>query len=1102
MTQSLHAFLEKIEALPGMRAVVEALQRQAPVPVLEDPYAWAPNLALPRAARVPVALALYRTLARPLLVLVDQDDRAWFWSQELARWAGREEPFPVWVGGVDTDAEAARVRTLVHLAGRRLERSSEPPLVVASAAGVWRPTWPRDAFLRGMKVLRPGWEVPLMRLARHLEAVGYEPVSTVVAVGQFARRGGLLDVWPPTSPRPIRVDFFGDEVERLRPFDPASQRSLPERLERVWLPPLRLENRRAPGSLLDWLSPEALVLVEDADAFRARWESLEARSLEEEAALAWSWEAFREGLPRTLALGPMRRAAPAEGLARHFVLLPRFGGSLRAWFHYLKGLMQTGAEVWVASRQRDRLKTYWQEHGGRGPVWFMDLRLGEGFGLVPAFPQQGEAEARPRYVLVTDAEVFGWAPPRTVRIYRAKTPPPEQRYRDLRVGDYVVHVDHGIGRFLGLVRRTLEGVPQEYLLVEYAEGDQLFVPVDQADRLTRYVGPEGFEPPLTRLGSGQWQAAKARARKAALEVAGDLLELYARRQAVRGHAFSPDTEWQRELEARFPYDLTEDQRRALEAVKSDMEKPRPMDRLICGDAGFGKTEVALRAAFKAVMDGKQVAMLVPTTVLAQQHFRTFRERLAPFPVTVEMLSRFRTPQEQARVLRGLAEGTVDIVIGTHRLLSPDVQFKDLGLVIIDEEHRFGVMQKEHFKRLRTQVDVLSLSATPIPRTLYMALVGVRDVSIIRTPPRYRKPVVTHVGPYDPDLVQKAIRREMARGGQVFYVHNRVASIETVAQRVQRLVPEARIEVAHGQMPEDRLARIMERFVAGEFDVLVCTTIIESGLDLHRVNTLIVEQAENFGLAQLYQLRGRVGRGHRQGYAYFFWSATYAPSEEAQERLRLLAEHTELGSGFTLALHDLEIRGAGDLLGTRQHGHMAAVGYHLYMQLLTDAVKQLRRAYGLEEVQTVSWTQRWTRPPVRLELPLPATLPETYIPDEGLRLALYRRLATATTVDEVDALAGELRDRFGPLPEVVRNLLDVVRIKVLAHAVGALSVGATSREVVIRFPENLPRPLPRLPRPVMTGRHTYRLPLDPEGRWVRRVMEVLKACARQRDGFSP
>ncbi len=1095
----LTLLIRHIQSLPAFQDVVEALVQGRPVPVVEDPAVWAPNLALPRAARVPVALALYRGLARPVLVLVADEDRAWFWSQELARWAGQVEPFPVWVGGVDAEAEAARARTLVRLAARVLERNGPPPLVVASAAGLWRPTWPRHAFLRGMKVLRSGWEVSLVGLARHLEAVGYEPVTTVVAVGQFARRGGLLDVWPPTLPHPVRVDFFGDEVERLRPFDPETQRTLAHDLERVWLPPLRWQGARPSGSVLEMLPPQTLVLVEDADAFRRRWEVLEAQEPdEEEALLDWAWEEVRERLSgRVLALGPIRQGPVPYGLAGHFTTLPRFGGQLKRWFHYVQGLVRTGAQVWVASRQKSRLRSYWREHGGQGPVHFGDVAVGEGFGLLERpVSVSGEAEPRPRHVLITDAEVFGWAPPRPARAYRPPARTPEHGYADLRIGDYVVHVDHGIGRFRGLVRRSLEGVPQEYLLVEYAEGDQLFVPVDQADRLTRYVGPEGFEPTLTRLGTGQWQVAKAKARRAALEAARDLLELYAKRQTVQGHAFSPDTEWQRELEARFPFELTEDQRRALEAVKADMEKPRPMDRLICGDAGFGKTEVALRAAFKAVMDGKQVAMLVPTTVLAQQHYRTFRERMASFPVEVAMLSRFLTPQEQARVLRGLAEGTVDIVIGTHRLLSPDVQFKDLGLVIIDEEHRFGVMQKEHFKRLRTQVDVLSLSATPIPRTLYMALTGVRDVSIIRTPPRFRKPVVTHVGPYEPEVVQKAIRRELGRGGQVFYVHNRVATIETVAHKVKRLVPEARVAVAHGQMPEGELARIMERFVAGEFDVLVCTTIIESGLDLHRVNTLIVEQAEHFGLAQLYQLRGRVGRGHRRGYAYFFWSPVYTPSEEARERLQLLAEHTELGSGFTLALHDLEIRGAGDLLGTRQHGHMAAVGYHLYMQLLTEAVQQLRRSYGLEPVQAASWTQRWTRPPVRLDLPLPATLPPSYVPDEALRLALYRRLAATNSLAEVDALAREMEDRFGPLPEVVRNLLNLVRIKVLAHAAGALSVGATSREVVIRFPENRSVPLPPMPRPVVTGRHTYRFPKDPEGHWVRRVMAVLQAVAEK------
>ena len=1101
MTGELQEILEFLGGLSAFRDVVRALHQDAPVPVVEDTRDWAPNLALPRAVRIPVAAALYQALSLPVLVLVDQDDQAWFWTQELALWLGREEPFPVWVAGDDPEARTARLRTLTFLASQQVASKKEPFLVVASVPGLWEPTWPRDAFLRAMRVLRPGGEISLMRLARHLERMGYEPVSTVVAMGQFARRGGLLDVWPPTSPRPIRVDFFGDEIERLRLFDPETQRTVADRVDRVWIPPLRLEDGHRQGTLMEGLPPRTLVLVDDLDAVRERWERREMRALkegEEKEARSGvlSWEAFLETLPYPrLALGPVRQGPAPQGLAAHVALLPRFGGRLKAWAHYLRGVLSRGARVWVASRQVERLRTYWQQQGGRGEVRFLKHRVAAGFALLP-HPSEEEASSTvaPGVYLCTDAEIFGWAPPRPTPLHRPRTRTPEQAYGEFHIGDYVVHVDHGIGRFRGLVRRTLEGVTQEYLLVEYAEGDQLFVPVDQADRLTRYVGPEGYEPPLTRLGTGQWQLAKARAQKAAEEVAKELLDLYARRQVARGHAFSPDTEWQRELEALFPYELTEDQRRAIEAVKRDMERPRPMDRLICGDAGFGKTEVALRAAFKAVMDGKQVAVLVPTTVLAQQHFQTFRRRLAPFPVVVEMLSRFRPPPEQVRILKDLARGAIDIIIGTHRLLSEDVRFKDLGLVIIDEEHRFGVMQKEHFKRLRAQVDVLSLSATPIPRTLYMALTGVRDISIIRTPPRYRKPVITHVGPYDPKRVQKAIREELSRGGQVFYVHNRVATIETAARRVRELVPEARIEIAHGQMPEDRLADIMIRFAEGAFDVLVCTTIIESGLDYPRVNTLIVEQAEQFGLAQLYQLRGRVGRGHQQGYAFFFWSPTYTPPSEARERLRLLAEHTDLGAGFTLALHDLELRGAGDLLGTRQHGHMAAVGYHLYTQLLAEAVQRLKQAMGLGEPEELRRVQRWTRPPVRLDLPLPAALPEEYIPDEGLRLSLYRRLAMASTEKDVDDLAREMEDRFGPMPEPVRRLLDLVRIKVLAEAAGVLSVGATRKEVVIRFPEQRDRPLPPMPRPIVTGRHTYRLPRDPQEHWIRRVMEVLRQCS--------
>ncbi|MCS7010139.1 MAG: transcription-repair coupling factor, partial [Anaerolineales bacterium] len=579
------------------------------------------------------------------------------------------------------------------------------------------------------------------------------------------------------------------------------------------------------------------------------------------------------------------------------------------------------------------------------------------------------------------------------------------------------------------------------------------------------------------------------------------LELYARRQIARGHAFQPDTPWQQELEGSFPYVETPDQIQALEQIKRDMESPRPMDRLLCGDVGYGKTEVALRAAFKAVMDGKQVAILVPTTVLAQQHYETFKQRLATFPVNVEMLSRFRSPKEQEQILQGLATGAVDIVIGTHRLLSSDVHFRDLGLVIIDEEQRFGVTHKEHLKKLRTEVDVLTLTATPIPRTLYMALTGVRDISMLNTPPDERLPIVTHVGPYSPQLVRQAILRELERGGQVFFVHNRVQTIGAMKLHLQKLVPEARIAVAHGKMPEAELASVMRRFTAGEVDVLLSTSIIESGLDIPNANTLIVDRADTFGLAQLYQLRGRVGRGAARAYCYFFRHRKLRPTPEGQERLEIIAENTQLGAGYSIAMRDLEMRGAGELLGTRQSGHIAAVGFHLYTRMLAAAVRNLRRAQGLpspasEEAPLLSETGL----PVAVELPLPASIPESYVSDPSLRLRLYRRLADIQDEGMLQALQEEFVDRFGPLPEPVRNLFYQLHIKLLAERAGLSSVSMENGQIVLRYPwpETGDKESVRLPDfapDVRGGKNAYWCTFAKSGRWQERLLEVLGQLAQ-------
>ena len=633
---------------------------------------------------------------------------------------------------------------------------------------------------------------------------------------------------------------------------------------------------------------------------------------------------------------------------------------------------------------------------------------------------------------------------------------------------------------------------------QYAGGDQLFVPIHQADRLTRYIGTDGEPPNPTRLGGTEWSQVKQRVRSAVAEIAKELLDLYAQRQVAQGYAFSPDTIWQKDLEASFPYIETDDQKQAIEEVKTDMESPRPMDRLLCGDVGYGKTEVALRAAFKAVMDGKQVALLVPTTVLAQQHFETFNQRLAAFPVQVEMLSRFRSQKEQDEILLKLITGGIDIIIGTHRLLSADVAFQNLGLVIIDEEQRFGVTHKEYLKRLRTEVDVLTLTATPIPRTLYMALTGVRDISTINTPPEERLPIVTHIGPYSPRLVRQAILRELERGGQVFFLHNRVQTIPAMLAHLNHLVPEARIGIAHGQMPEQELSTVMQRFTRNDIDVLLCTSIIESGLDIPNANTLIVDRGDTFGLAQLYQLRGRVGRGAVRAYAYFFRHRRKPPTPEGQERLEVIAENTQLGAGYSIAMRDLEMRGAGELLGTRQHGFIASVGFHLYTRLLAEAVRTERQQRGLPASGSEKqFSFKEGRLPVAVDLPLSIGIPLEYIPDQNMRLRLYRRLASLENETELEALAEEFNDRFGPLPESIASLFFQIKVKLRGELAGLSSISMEGEQIVLRYPP-LPegvssRNLPFIGSSVRAGKNAYWMVMpQPPDDWKQILLDTLSA----------
>jgi transcription-repair coupling factor (superfamily II helicase) len=1102
-----------------------------------------PNLALRRSARLSVLTAIYTALQRPVLLLTDRNDHALTLADELDLWASEAprrffpEPNPLfyenapWGPGTRRD----RLAVLTQMASYHIPGSTPftgPPIVIASARALMARTMPRREFLKATRYLKLGQTIQPDELARNLVSMGFEPANTVITTGQFARRGGILDLWPQAEPQPTRIEFFGDEVDTLRRFDPATQRTTGSQ-DRILISPARefilppaegspvpLEEisefhipllHPSPASLLDYLPEQGLVMVDNADLFRdtindieekalsLRSDSLSQRALPEDFPLPYlTWTEIQDALStrQTVGLGPATEAEKSD-LAQKFASGSRFAGRLKPLMDHLSNLNARGESFTVVSRQASRLRELWGEQFPNPsplspePV-FVDGSLSEGWVFTPT-----DLPHAPKLHLLTDGEIFGWRRPEPRRRYRGPAEAPESAYADLQAGDWVVHVDYGIGRFLGLVNRQVEGVEREYLAVEYAQRDQLFVPVHQADRLTRYVGPDSREPSPNRLGGVEWRNAKSRVKEAVEEVAEDLLELYAQRQVVKGYAFSPDSPWQHELEASFPYIETEDQLRVLAEVKQDMETPRPMDRLICGDVGYGKTEIALRAAFKAVMDGRQVALLVPTTILAQQHYNTFQDRLRPFPVEVEMLSRFRTPQQQRKILFRLAAGGIDIVIGTHRLLQEDVEFKDLGLLIIDEEQRFGVTHKEYLKKKRTEVDVLTLTATPIPRTLYMTLTGVRDISTIDTPPEERLPIITHVGPYSKRLVRQAILRELDRGGQVFFVHNRVQTISGMRYHLERLVPEARITVAHGQMPEDELSTRMEQFSAGEVDVLLSTSIIESGLDIPNANTLIVDRADTFGLAQLYQLRGRVGRGAQRAYAYFFKHRRKVPTLEGRQRLETLAENTQLGAGFSIAMRDLEIRGAGDILGTRQHGHIAAVGFHLYTRLLADSVSSLRSERGLP-AQPFGPSQDAVRPLVNVDLPLDIGIPADYVPDKNMRLRLYRRIANLRSSPEIEALTEEFRDRFGPLPEQVENLLYQLKIKLLAEKAGLKSVSAENKQIALRFRGGeTPATIPNLGSEVRVGRTALWFPFSVFEDWRASLEDLLQKLQTRR-----
>ncbi|HUP87626.1 MAG TPA: transcription-repair coupling factor [Acidimicrobiales bacterium] len=1059
-------------------------------------------VAVPDAARAFVLAGLASLSQRhPFVVAVPTSTDAEHLANDLRAFLGEDEVdvFPAW-----ETLPFERVSPSVETMGRRLRvmwrlRDAErmPRVLVAPVRAVVQRLGPHVEDVEPVTI-RPGDRIDPTGLVERLVTNGYRREYQVEHRGEVAVRGSIVDVFPSTADTPVRIDLWGDEVDRLTEFAVADQRTTNdvdcaeifgsrellsteevrdrargliarepwgrEQWERLaegqtfegmesWLPWLTAEEH----VLLDLVPKHAQVVLLEPRRMRDRAGEL----LDEEASLAaslattWGVAADRE-FPR-LHLPFDRLLSHTDAPAWTMGSAPESPGttSIHAtgWdpvvgdgtrlVKQLSELTADGYRVVVCAE-------------GKGTGARVTSSLNDA-GLTVPFDENGTSDvSQPGARVIVQPLERGFVLPSlklavlaesdvTGRRRAHRRARPRSRrgsegfFDDLKKGDHVVHHQHGVGRYGGMVKRAIGGVERDYLLIEYRGNDKLYVPSDQIDAVRHYTG--GENPSLSKLGGSDWQKTKARVRSEVRRIAQELVVLYRRRVTSVGHAFAQDTPWQREMEESFPYQETPDQVKAIEEVKEDMEGTSPMDRLVCGDVGFGKTEVAIRAVFKAVQDGKQAAILVPTTLLASQHYQTFSERFAGYPIRVEMLSRFLTTGQANKVIAGIKEGTVDVVIATHRLLGKDLDFKDLGLLVVDEEQRFGVTHKEAIKQLKTNVDVLTLSATPIPRTLEMSLTGIRDLTLLNTPPAERQPILTYVGEYDERAVGESIRRELLREGQVFFVHNRVRDIEAVSYRLKELVPEARIAIAHGQMDEGSLEKVVLDFWEGQYDVLVCTTIIESGIDMPTVNTLVVDRADLMGLGQLHQLRGRVGRAGQRAYAYLFFPPERSLSEEAYERLKTIGEHTELGSGFKIAMRDLEIRGAGNLLGESQSGHIAAVGYDLYVQMVSEAVAELKG----EEVREPA--------EIKLDLPMHANLPPDYVSKEELRLEAYRRLAAVTTHQEVDDIENEWLDRYGPVPEPARSLLEVAHLRAECARTGVREV-AVARDVIRLAPLSL------------------------------------------------
>ncbi|MCY4568709.1 MAG: transcription-repair coupling factor [Candidatus Poribacteria bacterium] len=1009
---------------------------------------------------------------------------------------------------------ADRIRCLEYLLYK--ERS----IIVTSSRAMLYRLPPRHRFAEACCVLNLGDEIDPDDVAALLIRGGYQNVELVEVKGEFARRGDILDIYPLTANTPIRVEFFGDEIDTIRAFDPISQRST-ESIESVTFTPLRevlstdvsvdhwqiqadalIQEHAAPQLIntvreitqslteaassqyrlqecqlddgiegfLPMLVPETELLSDYLPDdtvvcfIEPQWQKREASQMHEQMQelyekklaesnlmvppdkLLVSFETLSTELEKysvvSSSLAPPREVMDNEISPLHFEMKPLVlpSGNYQTVINQMKTWTEEGTRIHVfceTPQQSKRVSEILAERELFPPDICTSVgAISEGF-----------LNESLNLAVISEDELFGSRHHRRPIRHRPSTDgTPILSLIDLKVGDYVVHVSHGIAIYDGIRRLAIDGKSQDFLILRYSADDILYVPTYQVDLVQKYIGSKdnAYKPRVDRLGGAAWSRRKGRVKKSIEQMAGELLKLYALRQARKGFSFPAEVPWQTEFEALFPYQETNDQLQAIEDVKADMEGERPMDRLVCGDVGYGKTEIALRAAFKAVMSEKQVAVLVPTTILALQHYDTFEKRFQPFPVNIEMLNRFRTPKEIKQIKKGLADGTIDVVIGTHSLLSKTVEFNNLGLLIVDEEHRFGVKHKEKIKQFKETIDVLTLTATPIPRTLHMSLIGIRDFSVINTPPADRLPIQTYVMPYDSDVIREAITTELGRGGQVFFVHNRVQDIQSMALAIQKLAPDARIAIAHGQMPERELETIMLEFVRHKHDILVCTMIIESGLDIPNVNTILINRADALGLAQLYQLRGRVGRATLQAYGYLFYPQDRAITEGAQKRLRVIEEFTDLGSGFKIALRDLEIRGTGNILGAEQHGHIVTVGYELYCRLLEDAVMALKGEKVEETVET------------RISLPVEAYLPDDYVPDSRQKVSIYKKIAGLKDREALNELREELMDRYGAIPEPAEMLLRIANIKQLSQHLGIITIVAGKEQVKVTFDERKPR----------------------------------------------